>query len=980
MSRALYGVLAALLLAALPAAAQNENSSILGTVRAAQGGTALPGVTVTLTGVGAPRLFVTNSEGQFRFQNVGPGNYRLQAELDGYSPVEYTDLDIRGGRNYTFDVQMSAAVEDTIVVTSAAPALDERKITQSVSISEEELAKIPTARDPWSFVTQAPGVVTDRINVGGNESGQQPNFVGTGALSDQNSFMVDGVDITDLTALGSSSTYFGFGQFEELNISTGGTDVTTLTPGVQVNLITKRGTNQWSGSARYFDTDDSFQSGSNLDRGDLGPGQEAADPAELTPNQVQSIKEYGIEAGGPVLRDHLWAWGSYDKNDITQSVFGGTPDNTLLENRAGKLNAQFDPSTSGVFSYNWGDKAKNGRGAGPSRAPETTWDQTGPTTIWKAQASRVFTPNFLATLTYGYVDGGFQLLPKGGIESPVYQGPDGVFRNSFAFLDTDRNSTEYQGDASYFFNAGGTGHELKFGAQHREHENLSNYGFGGSQLSIDGPSQGLPAGYDLVLLWRNQTVRDTVKYDAAWLQDTITWDRLTINAGLRYDKQKATNDPVLQPASPVAPRLGDINFPGNDAGGFSWDTVSPRIGLTYALGEGRKTLLRASYSRFASQLGSSIPVLVNPTLYAYGVYAFQDTNGNHLVDPGEEGNLSFLAPVNFDPDDPNSIVSPNRIDSNLSPETTDEIVFGVERELLPAFVVGARLSWRQTTDILEDHRLIRDGNGVVREATRDDYILDPGLDPELDPNGDGFIEGTLPTGATYNVPVYTLRPGLTDTGGSLYTNGDRETDYKGLALTFDRRMRNGWSLRGYANFYDWTWKIGPEFRHFDDPTNEDNASGDPLEIADDNGGAVAEQSGGSGNVTPFMNSKWSAGVTGIVTLPWDFHLAANLSARQGFPLAYFRTVTVSDGSQTDVQLVGDVDKYRNPNVYLVDLGLDREFQFQDVNLTLRLDGFNLLNEGFVLQRERDAGTSRAGYIDQIVGPRIFRLGAKISFR
>lgn len=968
----------ALLLVVAPATlAQSSDGNIYGTVEA--DGEPLPGATVTLNGPGAPVVFVTDTNGAFRFLQLDPGPYSFTVQLDGFSSAEYTDLDIQADRNYTFEVELSGAVRETIVVSARAPILDERKISQTVSLSHTELEKIPTARDPWAFVTQAPGVVTDRINVGGNESGQQANFVGTGALSDQNVFRVDGIDVTDQTALGGSSTYFGFEQFEQLDVSTGGTDVTQAAPGVQVNLVTKRGTNEWRGSTRYFVTDASAQSSSGLSRSDLTPGQRDADPNSLTPNQVDEIGDYGAEVGGPLWRDKVFIWTAYDYMDITQSVFGGLPDNTILENFAGKINGQLTPSTDSVVSFNRGDKVKSGRGAGPDRPTETTWDQAGPTEVWKANINHIFSNNFLASATYGLIDGGFALAPKGGSDvQGVALGSDGVFRYSYFFLDTNRDSQEISADGNYFFDGLGGGHELKFGAQFREHENLSNYGFP-TQLVIAGDVVGLPDGLDFVQLWRPQLAKNTNQYEAAWLQDTFTKDRLTLNLGFRYDLQTATNDAVQQPGNDLSPNLGPIDFPGADAG-FEWETVSPRIGATFALGEDRSTLLRASYSQFASQLGSSIPLLANPTLYAYGNYAFRDLDGDLLVDPDEVASLDFLSPVNFDPADPTSIISPNRIDPDLSPETTDEVILGVEREVLPSLVFGGRVTLRQTSDIIEGRTLVRDG-GEVRLATVDDYLLDVGgLGPAVDPDGDGFINGTLPDGTAYNVPVYRLRDGLDLTGGKFYTSGDRETDYLGVSLSVEKRLTDRWSGRAYANWYDWEWTLGPDFKRFNDPTNEDNASGDPLEDADDDGGIVAEQSLGSGNVEPFLNSRWSVGASGIVRLPWDVNVSTNITAREGFPQPYFRTVTASDGRDIDVQLVDDVGQFRSDGLFLLDLGIDKEFRFNDVGVQFRLDGFNLLNAGTVLQRERDAGTSRVDFVDQILGPRIFRFGVKLSLR
>ena len=52
--------------------------------------------------------------------------------------------------------------------------------------------------------------------------------------------------------------------------------------------------------------------------------------------------------------------------------------------------------------------------------------------------------------------------------------------------------------------------------------------------------------------------------------------------------------------------LPDVNFPGGDLP-FEWETIAPRIGVTYALGDERKTLLRASYARFPQQLDCTAP-------------------------------------------------------------------------------------------------------------------------------------------------------------------------------------------------------------------------------------------------------------------------------------------------------------------------------------------------------------------------------------
>ena len=134
---------------------------------------------------------------------------------------------VSANRNTTIDDHAVARrSRDVITVTAESPLLDERKITTGTTSRKLELEKIPTARDPWSMLTQTPGVQIDRINVGGNESGQQSVFVSAGSNTDDTTWAVDGVNITDMASI-SSPSYFDFDAFEEVQFTTGGSDVTT---------------------------------------------------------------------------------------------------------------------------------------------------------------------------------------------------------------------------------------------------------------------------------------------------------------------------------------------------------------------------------------------------------------------------------------------------------------------------------------------------------------------------------------------------------------------------------------------------------------------------------------------------------------------------------------------------------------------------------------------------------------------------------
>ena len=396
--------------------AQLQTGNLYGTVTDDKGAS-LPGVTVTLTGQGAPQVQVTNAQGQFRFLGLAPGSYDLKAELEGFSTIDYPNIVINIGRNTSIEVKLSPAVEDVITVTAESPLLDERRISTGATVSQTELEKIPTARDPWAILQSTPGVLTDRINVGGNESGQQSHYVGPGSAGDQAVWSVDGVVITDMAALGSSPAYYDFDAFEEMQVTTGGSDTTIATGGVVLNMVTKRGTNEWRGSGRYYDTDKKWQAKNDTSSVHFAPGQ----PPFKQGNRIVTVKDYGAELGGPIVKDRLWIWGSYGRQKVDLLTIADVSDKTDLKTENVKLNAQIAPSNSATLFYFNSDKIKIGRNAGPTRPQETTWNQGhfgNKPTAYKAEDTHIFSSSFYLTGLYSVVNGGFELVPEGGPTPP----------------------------------------------------------------------------------------------------------------------------------------------------------------------------------------------------------------------------------------------------------------------------------------------------------------------------------------------------------------------------------------------------------------------------------------------------------------------------------------------------------------------------------------------------------------------------------
>src|SRR5207244_3995730 len=176
-----------------------------------------------------------------------------------------------------------STVQETITVTGESPVVDTKNTGTKQTFTNELLQNIPSARDPWVILQQTAGIAMDRENVGGNMSGQQSSYVSRGGMTFNNKFSLDGIDITDMAATGSSPTYYDFDAFEELTVNTGGVDVTQQTGGVGVNLVTKSGTDRFKGSSRFYVTDKGLES-QNIT--DAQPTQGAT-----SGNPIQNIKD-----------------------------------------------------------------------------------------------------------------------------------------------------------------------------------------------------------------------------------------------------------------------------------------------------------------------------------------------------------------------------------------------------------------------------------------------------------------------------------------------------------------------------------------------------------------------------------------------------------------------------------------------------------------------------------------------------------------
>lgn len=981
-----FGVAVAVALAMTGLAlGQAQSGNLYGKV-VAEDGSAMPGVAVSLSGMGGSMTFSTDPRGEFHFLNLAPGDrYQLNCELSGFASVEQKGIVVTLGKNTELRIVMRVAkAEATVTVTGETPVIDTRKITTGATVSRAEMDAIPSARDPWVVVQTVPGVQIDRINVGGNQSGQQSIFIAKGSQTTQGSWNLDGVNVSDMASGASSPTYWDFDSFQEMQAVTGGSDVTVQTMGVTLNMVTKRGTNSVRGSARVFITDEKFQSSPTIK-----PEMQRQIDNGLTTafgNKITGIQDYGIEIGGPILKDRLWAWGSYGRNQVDLRIVTGAPDKTTLEDVNAKINFQPIESNGLTVFYLRGDKRKQGRNASALRPPETTVDQSGPTSLYKLEDNHVVSSSTVVDAFYSFMDEGFQLVAEGGPAAQPYQDSGSVWHNSFLSQYFGRPQRQLLGTVNQFLTTGPLGHEFKLGGGFRRSETRSkaiwpDQGLAGGIIAFAPNAASGCGAVACAAITRpsNNKVKDN--YTSIFFSDTITMDRLTATVGVRYDDQTgsvmastvpSTVLPAFQGILPAAsaPARGDV---------VHWKDWSPRVGLTYALGDARRTLVRASYARYANQLGaypgsslSAIPGV------AYAYYPWTDGSGcagsaNNRADACEINTSGKpIRTFGFDPANPSSPVSVNAIDPRLTSQKTNEYVAGVDHELLPNFAVGAAYTHRTFSNFYFSYRSVG--------GARPTYALDTNL---AGTNGTGIFTGTLPDGTPYSLPYYRIVGAVPP--GSFFTNRpDYSQKYDGAELTFNKRMSQGWMMRGNFSWNKSTQHVGPTACV--DPTNTQYSSGeDYIPSGCENGSILAPNAGGgSGAFNQVnLNSTWSFNLAGAYQLPLAFTIAGNYFGRQGYPIAWYRIQTGTDGLSRRAYVPG-IDKDRYGWVSQFDLRLDKNIPITaTVSATLAVDCFNVLNLNTVLQRNaRLNQTSKAtgtNTVQETQNPRVFRLSGRVSF-
>jgi hypothetical protein len=643
-------------LASLVASAAHAQQASITGIAMDESKAVLPGVNVTATDQAAGRTVVgvTNEKGQYLLQNMPPGKYTLQAELSGFSSVVFKDVELLVGQNATIPFTLKlASVTETLTVIGETPLVDTTSAQVAGNVDRRQMEQLPLQGRNWMELSKLVKGVT------ANDVG---NSIGTGAMDDLWQLNLDGQQITQKVAgSGFGQPKFSRESIAEFQIVTSMFDITQgRSAGMEIQAISKSGTNNLSGSTYGYFRDDKLNSADLV-------AVDAAGKPKVLPYANQQV---GVTLGGPIVKDKVHFFGSYEYEREPGTLFSN-PSSLPTEafsipyrngQRSFLVRVDDQLSLNNRLSirgsrWNWENPEVLTAGGHPSAASDQTKDATNVLGTW----SRVMNGGSrILEIKGGYNGFHWTNAPQAVMMgTPEYRVPGLTFGAPYNYPQT-LNQNNWTGRADFSLHK--DKHDLKIGFEYIHVHNggpwfIQRAGFftfnsAPSNLAavISQDNALNPSAWNLAPLnalardyqvnfarneddWTIDVPRPTY---AVWLGDN--WrvrSNLTINAGIRWDADPnqasapniVTNNIMINSGIPASynHQLTGVNDYGYKSGIRDWKNIAPRGGFTYNVGGNNDLVIRGgSGLYFASPVSN---VTFSPQFYSHLVAATFVNNG-----------------------------------------------------------------------------------------------------------------------------------------------------------------------------------------------------------------------------------------------------------------------------------------------------------------------------------------------------------------
>ena len=326
--------------------AQTFRGAINGTVTDPSGG-AVPNAQVKAENKATALVLTTTttSEGQFAFQDIAIGTYKVSVSASGFATTTADNVEVSAGQVYTLNIQVKVGQATSVVeVSAAAITLDTTTTTQSTDLSSGLVQDVPlNGRDFTQLITIQPGFGGYNVGGFGSVNGTRPNQV---------NWQIDGVDNNDFWhnvpavnqggVSGIAGIILPVDSIEEFSAQTQSGPEGGRNAGGTVNVVTKSGGNTIHGSVYYYNRNEAFAANSPF-----------FSPSSTTPKAPPLRNEnYGMSFGGPIRKDKLFYFLSYEKQDYLIGVSGiATEPSDAWIKLAQNLLSNTDPVTGAANAF-----------------------------------------------------------------------------------------------------------------------------------------------------------------------------------------------------------------------------------------------------------------------------------------------------------------------------------------------------------------------------------------------------------------------------------------------------------------------------------------------------------------------------------------------------------------------------------------------------------------------------------------------------
>jgi hypothetical protein len=638
-------------------------------------GAALPGVTVTAVqkGSGFERTTVTATDGAFRLAlQVGP--YTVKADLAGFGTVTVDDVQVDVASIRKLEITLAqSAVSESITVVDEAPLIANTPAVGAV-VSQQELDNLPlNGRQFANLAVLAPGTT-----LGHNTDPTKPGQLVVelnGGIGRNVNYMIDGGDNTDDT-IGGALQNFSVEGVQEFKIQTMEykAEFGRSTGGV-LSVVTKSGTNRFTGSGFGFFRNDGLDSRTQNEIN------------SNSPKQPLDRKQYGGSLGGPIIQDKLHFFVTYEKTDRTTSYIV-SPDFPVasIAGQATQLPFQ-DQLFSGKISYDISPKQylqvrygyqKNSDkyGASPLAAPSSLGTVTNNYKSLLAGLTSQFGSDMLNELLFQYskfVNGitadsnqPFIYYPSGFSTGQNINTPQHTFQTKYQYKDDFGFSTVLSGQRHDFKTGVAVIHEPVLGGDFTTGTT--------GQFSTLTDQAGSPI-TDITITGGFAGQKTPVDEYSAYLQDDwAVSSRLTLNVGLRYDLWTGFN--LDQRSNPIWQALStqtQFDFPiyrlfsGGKGGVLKNDksNFAPRLGFVWDTGGDGKRLLRGGWGIYYDFPYTNATILFPATAVQSSFGTVYENSNKHGIrnsdgsffQPGQPLPPNQLPGAQIPP--PNEVAAPN---------------------------------------------------------------------------------------------------------------------------------------------------------------------------------------------------------------------------------------------------------------------------------------------------------------------------------